>query len=221
MRLSAEGLEVRRGSSVVLRETDLAVEGGEIVAVAGANGSGKSTLLATFAGLLRPWQGRIRLDGRRVDGWSPPRLVRAGLSLVPQGRRVFRDLTVRQNLEVGGWVGGRQGVAARAGAFLERHPFLAERADVAAGSLSGGEQSVLVLGRALMARPRVLLLDEPLMGLDPSAARGLLGHLTELAAEGVAVLVVDHDREALDGVASRVVVMAGGRPWPAGEGPRP
>ena len=183
----------------------------------GPNGAGKSTLLATLAGLLHPWQGCVRLDGKRVDGLSPQRLVRAGVCMVPQGRRVFPRLSVRANLELGGWVHRREELDERVGHFLERHPALAERADVAAGALSGGEQSLVVLGRALMARPRVLLLDEPLMGLDPHSAHAVLDHLRALAGEGLALMVVDHDRSAVATVATTTFLVDGGHlvPVPA------
>jgi branched-chain amino acid transport system ATP-binding protein len=211
MRLAAEQLEVRRGGRVVLADVDLVADGGEVVGVVGANGAGKSTLLSVLAGLIRPAQGAIRLDGARVEGMSPQRMVRKGVCLVPQGRRVFPGLSVRRNLELGGWVSRSEGLSGRVDAFLDRHPVVARRADVAAGSLSGGEQGLVVLGRALMAQPRVLLLDEPLMGLDPTSAATVLDQLRELAAGETVLMVVDHDRAALATVATRTVVVDGGR----------
>jgi branched-chain amino acid transport system ATP-binding protein len=190
------------------------VGAGEVVGLVGANGAGKSTLLATLAGLLRPWRGAIRLDGARVEGFSPQRLVRAGVSLVPQGRRVFPGLSVRANLELGGWTRPRRGLTRRVEHFLERHPGLAERSEVPAGSLSGGEQGLVVLGRALMASPRVLLLDEPLMGLDPRSAATVLDDVRRLAADGSAVVIVDHDRAALETVATSILLVDGGRVAP-------
>jgi len=210
MRLSADGIEVRRGRSVVFADVDFAMESGEIVAVVGGNGAGKSTLLATLAGLLIPWRGTIRLDNTAVQGWSPQRLVRAGVCLVPQERRVFAGLSVRRNLELGGWVRRRSGLSAQIDAFLDRYPLLADRADIAAGSLSGGEQSLLALGRALMASPQVLLVDEPLMGLDPESAGRVLQTFRELARGGTAIAIVDHDLDALATLATTTMVVGDG-----------
>lgn len=191
---------------------DLTVAGGEIVGIVGGNGAGKSTLLAAVVGLVATWKGAVRLDGRRVEGSSPQAMVRAGVCLVPQGRRVFRRLSVRRNLELGGFVRRRAGDSAtRVDAFLERYPLLAARHDVAAGALSGGEQGLVVLGRALMAGPAVLLVDEPLMGLDQASAGAVLTHLGELAAQGMALAVVDHDHRALASIATRTVLIEGGR----------
>lgn len=212
MRLSIEGIHVRRGQHVVLSGLDFVVDGGEIVGIVGANGAGKSTMVTTVAGLLVPHRGAIRLDGRRVEGSSPQTMVKRGVSLVPQGRRVFPRLSVRRNLELGGFVRRRRtDVEARAGAFLDRYPRIAARRDVEAGYLSGGEQGLVVLGRALMAEPEVLLVDEPLMGLDQPSTEAVLAHLRELAADGVAVAVVDHDREALASVTTRTVEVKDGR----------
>lgn len=195
-----------------MRGVDLDLEPEAVVALVGANGTGKSTLLAALAGLTRPDRGIVALRGIRVEGRSPQRLLRAGLSLVPQGRRVFPGLTVRRNLELGGFIlGDSREAARRAGAFLGRYPHLAERADVAAGDLSGGEQALVALGRGLISGPAVLLLDEPLAGLAADTATVVLAHLSEVAATGVAVLLVDHDREALDRVADRTVEMEDGR----------
>lgn len=196
---------------MVLSGLDFVVDGGEIVGIVGGNGAGKSTMVTTVAGLLVPHRGAIRLDGRRVEGSSPQTMVKRGVCLVPQGRRVFPRLSVRRNLELGGFVRRRSDVEARAGAFLDRYPRIAARRDVEAGYLSGGEQSLVVLGRALMADPEVLLVDEPLMGLDRPSTEAVLAHLRELATEGVAVAVVDHDREALASVTTRTVVVKDGR----------
>jgi len=212
VKLSVEGLHVRRGQHVVLSGLDFSASGGEIVGVVGGNGAGKSTLLSAVAGLIVPHRGAVRLDGRRVEGSSPRSMVRHGVSLVPQGRRVFPHLSVRRNLELGGYVRRRKDdVDAQVADFLDRYPRIAARRDVDAGSLSGGEQSLVVLGRALMAAPQVLLVDEPLMGLDRDSTDAVLAHLRELAGLGMAVAVVDHDREALASVTTRTVVVADGR----------
>jgi branched-chain amino acid transport system ATP-binding protein len=209
--LSVRGLWVSRRALRVVRGVDLDVERGAVVALVGANGTGKSTLLATLAGLLRPDRGAVRLYGRRVEGLSPQRLVRAGISLVPQGRRVFPALSVRRNLELGGFtLGDAREAARRAGAFLDRYPGLADRAGVPAGELSGGEQALVALGRGLACGPRVLLLDEPLAGLAAATADAVLEHVAHVAGEGVAVAVVDHDRVALQRVADRTVELHDG-----------
>lgn len=212
MKLSVEGIHVRRGPNLVLRGLDVTVSSGEIVGVVGGNGAGKSTLLSAVAGLVSLQRGAVRLDGRRVEGSSPQSMVRKGVCLVPQGRRVFPRLSVRRNLELGGFVRrSTSDVGPRVDAFLDRYPRIAARRDVDAGALSGGEQSLVVLGRALMADPEVLLVDEPLMGLDLCSADAVLAHLRELAALGMALAVVDHDREALASVTTRTVVIEGGR----------
>ncbi len=212
MRLSVESLHVRRAQHMVLRGLDFAAGAGEIVGVVGGNGAGKSTLLSAVAGLIVPHRGAVRLDGRRVEGSSPQSMVRHGVCLVPQGRRVFPHLSVRRNLELGGFVCRRKaGAESRVADFLDRYPRIAARRDVEAGALSGGEQSLVVLGRALMAQPHVLLVDEPLMGLDRESTEAVLAHLRELAGLGMAVVVVDHDREALASVTTRTVVVEDGR----------
>ncbi|MEO7555197.1 MAG: ATP-binding cassette domain-containing protein [Acidimicrobiales bacterium] len=210
--LEARGLEVRRGSLAVLRDVSLTVGPGDVVGLAGPNGAGKSTLLGVLAGLLPARRGELFLGGRAMLGWSPQRLLRSGLALVPQGHRVFPRLTVHRNLEVGGTiVADRHVVEARISGLLERYPALARRRDVLAGRLSGGEQTLLVLCRALVASPNVLLLDEPLLGVASDLAEQVLGHVRELAAQGAAIVVVEHDRVALASVATRVLdVIDGG-----------
>lgn len=212
--LSVEDLEVRRGRVRVLTGVSCSVTSGEVIGLVGANGAGKSTLLGALAGLLHPWRGTVRLDRRRVEGFSPQRLVRLGVCLVPQGRRVFPGLTVRANLQLGGWVRRDAALDDRVQRFLDRHPALAERADVAAGALSGGEQGLVVLGRALMASPRVLLLDEPLMGLDPASTATVLDDVRGVAADGTAIMIVDHDRPALASVATSTWLVEEGRLHP-------
>lgn len=213
MKLAVRELEVDRGPTRVLNGLSLSIHDGEVVGIAGQNGAGKSTLLHTIAGLIRPSGGAIEFDAQRIEGLSPQRLLRMGLALVPQGRRVFSELTVHQNLTLGGFV-RRENPAAKQAAvdeLLERYPALARRAAQPAGTLSGGEQGLLVLGRALMARPRVLLLDEPLMGLAGGAVEMVLGHVRECARSGMAVVVVEHNRVALASVADRLVTLVEGR----------
>jgi len=210
--LAVGDLWVSRRGQPVVRGVDLEVERGSVVALVGANGTGKTTLLGALAGLWRPDRGSVRLAGRRVEGLSPQRLLRAGLSLVPQGRRVFPALSVRRNLELGGYtLGDAREAARRADSFLARYPGLGLRAEVAAGELSGGEQSLVALGRGLLSGPKVLLLDEPLAGLAAPMAEAVMRHVGEVATGGGAVVVVDHDRVSLARVADRTVELEDGQ----------
>lgn len=206
MALRVEGMSVSYGNVPVLHGVDLEVAAGEVVALVGANGSGRSTLLRAVSGLLRPTAGRVLLDGAPLTGLPAPRVLARGVAHVPQGRRVFARMSVRDNLLVGGH---RTGAAA-----LDRvhalFPVLGERADQLAGTLSGGEQQQLAVGRALMAEPRVLLLDEPTTGLAPPVVAVLLAAVRGLRDAGVAVLLVDQAGPALL-AADRGVVLAAGR----------
>ncbi len=213
--LQVTGLEVHRQRVPVLVGVDLEVRAGEVVALVGANGSGRTSLLLAVSGLLRPVRGQVLLDGRPLTGLRPDRVVAAGVGHVPQGRRVFARLTVRENLLVGGHLLLRRGRGTRAyEAAVERvlglFPVLAERADSPAGTLSGGEQQQLAVGRALVARPRLLLLDEPTTGLAPTTAAALLDAVRRVAEEGTAVLLVDQAEPALR-TADRGVVLETGR----------
>ena len=186
--LEVRGLAVAHGALEVLHDVALAVGDGEIVAVIGPNGAGKTTLLRTIAGVLAPARGEIRLAGRSIGGEPAYRVVRHGVALVPEGRRIFADQTVRANLELGAVShGGRHDLAA----VLRRFPALTSQLDRAAGSLSGGQQQMLAIARGLMARPRLLLLDEPSLGLAPRLVRETFDAVREIRAEGVSVLVVE------------------------------
>ena len=204
--LRVEGLSVSYSGVPALVEVDLAVDAGEVVALVGANGAGKTTLLRTVSGLLRPRRGRVLLDGQRLSGLPAARVVARGVAHVPQGRRVFARLTVRENLEVGAHL--------TRGSALDRvhalFPVLAERAGQQAGTLSGGEQQQLAFGRALMAEPRVLLLDEPTTGLAPRVAAALLEAVQQVRADGTAVLLVEQAEPALR-AADRGYVLETGR----------
>jgi branched-chain amino acid transport system ATP-binding protein len=214
--LTISDLVVERGTIAVLDGVSLAVPASCLLGVFGQNGAGKSTLLAAVCGLVPVRRGQIVFDNRAVEGLSPQRLLRAGISLVPQGRHVFPGLTVRQNLEIGGLrVGDRRTLTARVEEYLGRHPGLARRAEIEAGRLSGGEQGLCVLGRALMAEPSVLLLDEPLMGLAPATGETVLTELRAIADSGRSVVVVEHNRAAVARYADHTVEVADGqvRPW--------
>jgi len=176
---------------------DLSVAAGEVLAIVGANGAGKSTLLKTVAGLLRPLSGEVLLFGESVGGVAAERLVRRGVSLVPEGRLLFGEMSVRENLELGGYGTPRAGRGAVLAERFERvfglFPRLAERVNQPASTLSGGEQQMLAIGRGLMAGPRVLLLDEPSLGLAPRVISEIFGVLDELRAEGITIVIVEQD----------------------------
>ena len=216
-RLQVRGLHAGWGSTTLVRGADLAVEAGEIVGLLGDNGSGKSTMLWAIAGLLRPQGGTVHLDGRRVEGLPAERLASLGLRLLPQTRRVFPSLTVRENLEAVELAVGRPDLAAtRAGreAWLERFPELGAKAELPAATLSGGQQQLLALGRVLSSGPRVLMLDEPSAGLSPPLVAECGELFVELAARGVAVLLVEQHVSLARRLAGRVLRMSDGRPVP-------
>ncbi len=211
--LEVRGLAVAHGALEVLHDVTLAVGDGEIVAVIGPNGAGKTTLLRTIAGVLRPARGEIRLAGRSIGGEPAYRVVRQGVALVPEGRRIFADQTVRANLELGAVSHGERHDLA---AVLRRFPALTTRLDSAAGSLSGGQQQMLAIARGLMARPRLLLLDEPSLGLAPRLVRETFEAVREIRAEGVSVLVVEQLAALALQTADRAYVLDRGRVVAAG-----
>jgi branched-chain amino acid transport system ATP-binding protein len=197
--LLVQDLVVRYGQIDALRGVSLRVDEGALVSLVGANGAGKTTALGAIAGLLRARSGRLRFAGRDVLGAGSPKLVRDGLVLVPEGRQILGTLSVRDNLELGGYARrDRAAVALDVRAMMDRFPVLGERQALAAGSLSGGEQQMLAIARALVARPRLLLLDEPSMGLAPQLVAGVFTILREIHAEGRTVLLVEQNaRRAL------------------------
>ena len=204
--LRVEQVSVAYGPVPALVDVDLEVGAGEVVALVGANGSGRTTLLRTVSGLLRPRSGRVLLDGELLSGTSPAAVVARGVAHVPQGRRVFGAMTVRENLLVGAHLTSGRALDE----VLALFPVLSERSGQAAGTLSGGEQQQLAFGRALMAEPRVLLLDEPTTGLSPLAAADLLGAVRTVRDRGTAVLLVEQAEPALR-AADRGVVLEAGR----------
>lgn len=209
-RLAVRDLRARYGALEAVSGIDLDVGSGEVVALLGANGAGKTSTLRAVSGLLRPTAGSVLLGGRRLDRLPPHEVVAAGVAHVPEGRRVFARMTVRENLELGAYT-DRAGAGTSMSRVLDLLPLLADRQDQAAGTLSGGEQQLLALGRALMSSPQVLLLDEPSTGLAPQAVEAVLEVLAGVAAAGTAVLLVEQDVEAALGLASWAYVLETGR----------
>jgi len=199
------------GSADVLKEVDLRVGQGELVALLGANGAGKSTFLKTLSGLMAPTAGEIILEDRNIQGRPAHQIVERGLVLVPEGRQVFPDLTVAQNIELGAYKRKDQPDASELEAILARFPRLRERMDSPAGLLSGGEQQMMAIARGLMAKPRLLLLDEPSLGLAPAMVEELYAILAELRDDGITILLVDQMATLALAVADRAYVLEQGR----------
>jgi branched-chain amino acid transport system ATP-binding protein len=209
--LRAERLEVAYGGVLALQDCTLEVGEGDCLAVLGANGAGKSTLMRTIARSVRQRSGRLWWDGARIDRWSADRAARHGIALVPEGRRLFAGLSVRENLEVGAARLRRAEVAGQLAAVLGWFPELEGRLDVAAGRLSGGEQQMAGIGRALMGRPRLLLVDELSLGLAPLMTRRIYAILARIAAAGVGVVVVEQYTDLALAAAVHAVVLERGR----------
>jgi branched-chain amino acid transport system ATP-binding protein len=211
--LSVSGLGVNYGHIEAVRDVDLSLQAGQVTTLVGANGAGKSTTLLALSGLVPKAAGKVMFDGHDVTALPAHKLVGAGLVQVAEGRATLATLTVRENLELGAYT-RRDGAAARA-SDLEKmfalFPRLQERANGLAGNLSGGEQQMLAIGRALMARPRVLLLDEPSMGLAPIVVQGIFRTLREINADGLTIFLVEQNvRQALK-IAERAYVLENGR----------
>lgn len=212
--LKIKGLNVYHGHVQAVRDLSLHVEKGELLAIIGVNGAGKSTLLETLAGLHRPAGGDIYLKGKSIAGKPPEYIVRRGISLVPERREIFHSLTVLDNLMLGAYHryrSDKKAIAGDIGEILELFPALAGRERDYAGGLSGGLQQMLAIGRGLMARPELLLLDEPSIGLAPLVVREIMASLTRLKDVGVTIILVEQNTQYAVKMADHVLVMERGR----------
>ena len=219
--LTLQGISAGYGRVSVLRDVSLTVQKGSVVALLGANGAGKSTVMKTIVGLLKPTSGTVRLDGAVISGLTPPQIVRKSLSLVPEGREVFTHLSVHENLRMGSFTrNDRAAIQADEERVFGLFPILKKRTAQKAGTLSGGEQQMLAIGRALMSRPNVLLLDEPSMGLAPLLVKEIFSIIREIHAQGTTVVVVEQNANMALAVADYAYVFETGkvvREGPAGE----
>jgi branched-chain amino acid transport system ATP-binding protein len=209
--LEVRSLRAGYGAVEVLRGVDLAVGAGEIVALLGSNGAGKSTLNNNVSGLYRPFGGAIEFDGQAIAGTPSMRIVEAGLVQVPEGRRVFPNLSVRENLELGSYRRGRAARAKNLERVLAVFPRLNERMTQLAGTLSGGEQQMLAIGRGLMSEPRLLILDEPSLGLSPLLVEEMFTLIGRLNRDGLAILLVEQNVVQSLAIAHRAYVLENGR----------
>ena len=210
--LEVESIDVFYGDVQAVREVSFQVGPGEIVTLVGANGAGKSTVLKAVSGLLHPRRGAIRFEGADVSGEPPYRLVARGLVLVPEARQLWPAMTVRENLEMGAYSrGARPHRAAMLREVLGMFPILGKRSAQNAGTLSGGEQQMCAIGRGLMARPRLLLLDEPALGLAPLLVREVFAALEEIRRRGTTILLVEQNVSHALALADRAYVLESGR----------
>jgi branched-chain amino acid transport system ATP-binding protein len=207
--LELEHLEVRYGTVPAVRDVSLRVERGEVVGLIGPNGAGKSTTLHAIMGVLPSHAGDVRVEGRSIRGWPPERISRAGLALVPEGRRIFGDFTVEENLRLG-LAGRKSNGSERLAQAYELFPVLQEFRRRSAGLLSGGQQQQLAIGRALVAEPKLLLLDEPSLGLAPLAVDGVFEALGSIGARGVTILLVEQRAIHTVALCDRTHVLVGG-----------
>jgi branched-chain amino acid transport system ATP-binding protein len=208
--LEVEGLVAGYGLTRVLEGVSLRVDAGEIVAVLGSNGAGKTTLNMVISGLVRPRAGTIRFDGQAITGWSPAAITAAGLIQVPEGRKIFPNLGVRENLELGSYRRAKPNRARNIDRVFSTFPRLKERERQAAGTLSGGEQQMLAIGRGMMAEPKLLILDEPSLGLSPLLVEEMFGLIRRLHAEGLSIMLVEQNVAQSLEIADRAYVLENG-----------
>ena len=209
--LAVAGLFAGYGATEILRGVDLTVQPNEIVAVLGSNGAGKSTLNRVLSGVLRPWRGSIRFADAAIERAPPADIVRDGLIHVPEGRRIFPNMTVRENIDLGAFRRARARRAENRERVFAIFPKLAERQGQRAGTLSGGEQQMLAIGRGLMAEPKLLILDEPSLGLSPLLVEELFGLIRKIHADGMALLLVEQNVVQSLEVAQRAYILDNGR----------
>ena len=208
--LKVEDLHVYYGSIHAIKGVSFEVNEGEIVTLIGANGAGKSTTLNTVAGLMKPRSGAIAFEGQQVAGMPASKIVPQGMALCPEGRRVFQQMTVRENLEMGGYTRPAGEISASLDDVFERFPRLKERHRQIAGTLSGGEQQMLAMGRALMSKPKLLMLDEPSMGLAPILVEQIFDIVKELNKAGTTILLVEQNARMALSIAHRAYVLETG-----------
>ena len=212
--LKVENLNVHYGVIHAIEDVNIEVRDGEIVTLIGANGAGKTTILHTITGLKKATSGIVSWDGKNLLDEEPSKIVTRGVAHVPEGRHVFVDMTVRENLEMGAYMYGRKDkdkVAARMDNVFEKFPRLKERQNQLAGTFSGGEQQMLAVGRALMSDPKIILMDEPSMGLSPLLVQEIFSIIKEVNAQGITVLLVEQNAKMALKVANRAYVLETGK----------
>ena len=209
--LKVDHIHVYYGAIHAIKGISFEVEEGEIVTLIGANGAGKSTTLNTIAGLLKPREGSITFDGKNITGMNASKMVYNGMALCPEGRRIFQQMTVRENLEMGGFSRPNAEIDGSMEDVFSRFPRLREREKQIAGTLSGGEQQMLAMGRALMSKPKLLMLDEPSMGLAPILVEQIFDIIKELHAAGTTILLVEQNAQMALSVADRAYVLGTGQ----------
>ena len=216
--LSVQDLSVSYGAIRAVRSISFEIKAGEIVTLIGANGAGKSTVLNTLSGLIKPDAGSVVFSGENIVGMKPHKIVEAGLALCPEGRRVFSRMSVAENLEMGGYTHSDEENAETRELVYEHFPRLRERRRQMAGTLSGGEQQMLAMGRALMSRPKLLMLDEPSMGLAPLLIEEIFSIIKTLGAAGTTILLVEQNANMALQVANRAYVLEIGKVVKIGTG---
>jgi len=210
--LEVKNIEVAYGKIVAVKDVSLSVNDGEIVTLIGSNGAGKSTTLRTISGLLKPKSGEITFKGNRIDGTPGHEIVGLGICHAPEGRRIFQRMSARENLELGAFLrNDKAGVAADMDRVLELFPRLKERIEQRAGTMSGGEQQMLAVSRALMGSPKLLLLDEPSMGLAPVLVEAIFETIKKIRQQGTTILLIEQNAMAALDVADRAYVLESGK----------